>query len=449
MNGKLKKNIGFSMIIFSFFFLFEPSYALIDPLPDLIGYTILCLSLINLADINDKINSALKAFSKGILLSLLRYACLIIISYVFGDDQRSIGQLLFVFVFAFFELYMIIPGYKHLFEGLLTLATFENGEAVFYKKRENNKNVTEKLYFLTLIFLIIKNAFCCLPEFTTLETNSSNEFINIMRILAMVLISPLCIIWLVNIVKYFVNIKNDKPFIESLETKYKKSANESPDFFIGRVLRIGIYMIIVSFILTFDIFSEGVNVLPDIFAYSGLILTALFLHKYSKKWGLLAITSSLGALSSLWVYMTEKSFYERYLMSSVHRDIEAYEHYYLLLSAYILQAVLFCAVLASLTAFLCDIYNDHIRAKQIGHDIEKKESNTGFIARICIFSALGLLSAAASVYHILALTQDQSLWIFYSSGVISSAISIASVISLLAISFFMLSEIKKNYSTYL
>ncbi len=449
MNGKLKKNMGFSMIMFSFFFLFDPSYALIDPLPDFIGYTLLCISLINLADINDRIRSALKAFSKGILISFLRYVCIIITSYVFGDDQRSLGQLLFVFVFAFFELYMIIPGYKHLFEGLLTLATFENGEAVFYKKRENGKNVTEKLYFLTLIFLIVKNVFCCLPEFTTLETNSSNEFINIMRILAMALISPLCIIWLVNIVKYFVNIKKDKPFTESLEIKYKEKTSESPDFFVGRVLRIGIYMIIVSFILTFDIFSEGINVLPDIFAYSSLILSALFLHKYSKKWVLVAITSALGALSSLWVYMNEKSFYERYSMSSVHRDIEAYEHYHLLLSTYILQAVLFCAVLASLTAFLCNIYNNHITAKQIGHDIEKRESNTGFTVRICLFSVLGLLSAAASVYRVLALTQDQSLWIFYSSGVISGAISIASIISLLAISFFMLGEIKKNYSTYL
>ncbi len=449
MSGKLKNNMGFSMIIFSFFFLFEPSYALIDPLPDIVGYALLCLSLINLADINDRIHSALKAFSKGILLSLMRYVSLIIISYVFGDDQRSLGQLLFVFVFAFFELYMIIPGYKHLFEGLLTLGTFENGSAVFQKRHENSKNTTEKLYLLTLIFLIIKNVFCCLPEFTTLETNSSNEFINIMRILAIILIFPPCIIWLVNIVKFFVKIKKDKPFIESLETKYKEKATASPDFFVGRVLRVGIYMIIVSYLLTFDIFSEGINVLPDLFACLGLIVSVVFLIKYSKKWWIVSITSALGALSSLWVYITEKSFYERYSMSAVHRDIEAYEHYYLLLSAYILQAVLFCAVLVSLTAFIYDIYKNHVATRQIGHDIEKKESNTGIIVRICLFSALGLLSAAASVYHILALAQDQSLWIFYSSGVISSVVSIASIVSFSVLSLFMLGEIKKNYSKYL
>ena len=55
MNKKLKRNIGFTLMPFAFLFLFEPAYALIDPLPDFIGYLILCTALSNLSFINHRI----------------------------------------------------------------------------------------------------------------------------------------------------------------------------------------------------------------------------------------------------------------------------------------------------------------------------------------------------------------------------------------------------------
>jgi hypothetical protein len=207
MYGRLRKNIGFSLIIFAFFFLFEPSYALIDPLPDFIGYSILCLALVNLADINERIRDSLKGFGKAAVLSLLRFVSLFITAKLFGEDENTIGQLIFVFVFAFFEIFVAIPAYKSLFEGLTSLATFHDGEAVFRKKREKGRSSTEKIYSLTSAFIAVKNVVCSLPEFTSLQTNSSYEFVHLLRIFAIVAVLPISIAWLISVVRYFISVK--------------------------------------------------------------------------------------------------------------------------------------------------------------------------------------------------------------------------------------------------
>lgn len=76
MYGKMRKNIGFSLIPFAFLFLFEPHYALIDLLPDFIGYFIICLAIINLADINLRIREAFWGFRKAIAISICKYVAL-------------------------------------------------------------------------------------------------------------------------------------------------------------------------------------------------------------------------------------------------------------------------------------------------------------------------------------------------------------------------------------
>ena len=54
MNGRLIRNIGFTLLPFAFLFLFEPGISIKDPIPDCIGYVIFCLAIRNLADIEIK-----------------------------------------------------------------------------------------------------------------------------------------------------------------------------------------------------------------------------------------------------------------------------------------------------------------------------------------------------------------------------------------------------------
>ena len=441
MYGRLRKNIGFSMIIFAFFFLFEPSYALIDPFPDFIGYSILCLALVNLADINERIRDSLKGFGKAAFLSLLRFVSLFITAKLFGEDENTIGQLIFVFVFAFFEIFVAIPAYKSLFEGLTSLATFHDGEAVFRKKREKGRSSTEKIYSLTSAFIAVKNVVCSLPEFTSLQTNSSYEFVHLLRIFAIVVVLPISIAWLISVVRYFISVKKDAGFVSSLSQKYVEYAAANPNFFSSRAVCTGLYAVLAACVLCFDIYSENVNYLPDLFLFGVLILAVIFLKKYSAKWVPITITSAFGCIISVLLYIVESEFFERHFIGAIKRDLEAYEHYYFMLLLYAIQAITLCAVIVLLTLFIKDIANKHVSGA-----CDNKLSNS-YKIRLLIFLGLGILSALSNVWHIFALPYFNRGFIYEYSGILSSACSIAFIVSAITLITYCVGEVKRFYHT--
>ena len=170
LSGKLNRNIGFSLLPFSFIFLFEPGLTILDPLPDCIGYIIICFAIRNLADINHKIDEAFIGFRKGVLISILRFVAIYLLDSYFIESELSVGLLLFVFAFSFFELIVLIPAYRCFFEGLLSLGILYDGSAVYLKKlrkikrldsegneytdiHESKRNITERAYFFTAFFL--------------------------------------------------------------------------------------------------------------------------------------------------------------------------------------------------------------------------------------------------------------------------------------------------------
>ena len=444
MYGKLNKNIGFSLIIFAFFFLFEPTYALIDPLPDFIGYSILVIALANLADINDRIAVARRGFLKCILLGALRILSIILLERVFVDDEHTVGLLIFVFVFAFFEIAILIPSYKSLFEGLLSLGVFHDGEAVYKKKREKGRNRTERIYSLTLAFVIIKNVVCALPDFSTLQTNSSYEFINITRILAIIAVIPISIAWLIVIVSYFISLKRDRRFVESLMQKYIEKSQSMPELYVYRPVKTGLWMTIVALTLTFDLYAENVNYLPDLFFYATLILMAIYLKKNSNTWVPLVISSSAGVIFSLLLFAVEKEFFAIHFISAIKRDFEAYQHYYFMLALYLLQALIGVVTILLISRFLYDLFLKHA-LNENGNESDSRVLLSGVKARIMTFIALGIVSEVACVYHIVALPYFSRGWIYEYSAIISSVISIGFISAAWVLISYIRVEIKNNY----
>ncbi len=444
MYGKLNKNIGFSLIIFAFFFLFEPTYALIDLLPDIIGYVILCIALANLADINDRIAAAQKGFMKCILLSALRIISMIVLEKIFVSDEQTVGLLIFVFIFAFFEIAILVPSYKALFEGLLSLGVFHNGEAVYFKKRERGRNRTEKIYSLTLAFVIIKNVVCALPDFSTLQTNSSYEFITITRILAIIVVAPISVAWLISIVSYFVRVKRDVGFVESLTQKYIEKSSSMQSVYVYRPINVGLTVILIALILTFDVYSENVNYVPDLFFYAFAILAAILLRRHSNKWVPLVVISSVGALSSLFLYMVEKEFFARHFIGAIKRDLEAYRHYYLMLGLYIIQAVICIAAVVIVSLFVYGIFKRNTVSDE--GDTERDDAILrGAKVRLTVFTVLGVLSPIACVYHIFSLPFFSRGWIYEYSGIISSVFSIGFIAAAWVLIGYVRAEIRDSY----
>ena len=92
--------ISFSMLSVAFLFLFNPNIAVIDPLPDFIGYILLCASLRRLADVHERLGEAYTAFKKMIFIDGGK---LVAIIWIFGmsvPSEQSSSIMLWSFVFA-------------------------------------------------------------------------------------------------------------------------------------------------------------------------------------------------------------------------------------------------------------------------------------------------------------------------------------------------------------
>ena len=443
MSGKLNKKIGLSLLPFGFIFLFEPGYAILDPLPDFIGYIIICIAIMNLADINNRISDALSGFRKGIIISFLRCLSVYLLHKYFSDTELSVGLTLFTFVFAFFEIVVLIPAFRQLFEGLLSLGMHHDGTAVYFKKikrikrtnpkdgsvtvivKESKRNVTEKAYTLTASFIFIKSAAMCLPEMTSLISNSSYEFIKVVRGIGLVIALPIGIVWLINMIVYFARIRKDSPFIRELSELYLKNASDNPNFYKVRDISTLLYTMIVAFILSVDFYSEYQNLLPEVAFYCALFVSALLCRKYSKKWIALLSLSLLGSGINITSYILSKDFYARFYPAAIKKNLNAYNLFYTIVTLYAVEAVIFIATVALVLLILWDVFKLHSDYAIASSEKDRKEFTSHFIKGTISTSIAAIFSAAGSIYFILSQPfYNTEMWYFYYSSIISVFISI-------------------------
>ena len=464
MNGKLNKNIGFSLMPFAFIFLFEPGFSILDPLPDLIGYLMLCLAVINLADICPTINDALTGFKKGILISLARFIAIYLLKSVFTDYQMNLGVLIIAFTISFFELVVLIPAFKKLFEGLLSLGIMHNGNAIYYKKcrkikktaresgkviilqKETRSNVTESAYGATVAFLLIRALAMTLPEFTTLISDSAYEFAMLLRIFGVAIALPVGIFWLVKMISYCNSVRKDTAFIESLSEKYRTTAEGRPGYYTARMISAGLGALTVAYVLSVDFFSDYVNLLPEYLFFAAIAVSAILLKQYFSKWKLLLATGALGIAVSALNHHFTVAFHGEYYPAAIKKNLGAYYSYYKMLGATAAEAVVFILTAILIMLMLYEIYAAHsvLPASGAGrsNDDQKKRFFKHAIPVIC----LAVLSAAGSVYYVYAQPfYHTGGWIFYYSAVIYTAINLAFILTVCSFIGYIKGSVKSRY----
>ena len=471
MNLKLKKNVGFSLILFAFFFLFEPHYTLIDPLPDFIGYIILIIALTNLADVNYHIQDAKNGFKKGIVISIFRFVAIYILKNIFAEEQQSIGTLLFAFVLSFFELVVLIPAYKSVFDGLLSLGIMHDGTYVYYKNvrkklkinnqtgektlyvRESKLNVSEKLYYLTVVLLFARALASCLPEFTSLSTNSSYEFVNLLRGFAFVIALPIGIVWLVSIIKYFASVKKDTAFISSLTHFYISEIKQRPNLFTVRDVTSILYFVLAAAVLSIDFFVDYINVVPNWIFFAVILSSIILVRKYSKIWVSLAITSSVGiVISSLTRYFAKCLYVDtEFSPLAIKKNLEIYLLYNKVVSFTVLDALWMLVAVVLIICLIWKIYKnytDHALALAKNSLSEAKEMKGHFLwgAVAVIFTAA--LSAAGNIYCVMIQPfENDGVWYIYYAPVISIFVSIIFALTFVYFIMFVVNCIGYRYRT--
>lgn len=368
---KKKKSISFAFtsIAMASLFLFNANINIIDIIPDIIGYIILSIALVNLSFLSEDIANAAKKFRYMILVELFKFVALIWLVGLKRPDEQSTGTLLMTFVFAVIEVVILYVAYSDLFEGIQALGFLHKNTAVLGKKQGSDRSHTERIKRATLFFLIIKTGVTLLPEFATLSQYSyaydspvgyMYEFIGLMRGMAFIFVTAFGISWTVKFIKYFKRVGKDEEFNESLTEKYNAEVLQKQGIRVKFNLGVAFSIFLFALIFILDIRlndfgrMEKFNLLPDFIAAILFLLGAIFVKKCNNKaQRFLSISAWIYLVICAVAYVVEFVFYDKYYYTAIFRSVEAYRCYIIMCALETLSAVAFI-VLAY--AFVLSLY---------------------------------------------------------------------------------------------
>ena len=365
---KEKKMIGIGYLTLAFLFLFNPNLTLIDPLPDFIGYILLCAGIYRLSDIHDRVGEAYKAFKKMILIDAGKW---IAVFWVFGmsvPSERNTSVLLWTFVFAALEFIFLVPAYIKLFDGLTQVGYLYPCKAVFGKNEKRSR--ADRMRALTVAFVIVKAVLTTLPEFADLTNASYDEnggglvnlynYIGLMRAMAFIPVLILGIVWVINIIAYFRAVAKDRAFTDALAEKYKNDILPKQGLFVRRNFSTVILLLTVAACLTVDFRLEDQNLIPDFLAAAMFIVAFFFVKKHTGLKAKAFIPPTLVyTVFSIASAVLEYSFFSRYYLGAIIKSDEARALYISLVAVNVFKGICLFAVLYVLYRALCKLISQH------------------------------------------------------------------------------------------
>ncbi len=365
-----KKNIIRSApLVFAFLFLFNPNFTVIDPLPDFLGYILLCMGIYRLSDIHEKIGDAYNAFKKMIFVDAGKWLAVL---WVFGmsvPSERNSSLLLWTFVFSVLEIIFLISAYNKLFDGLIQVGYLYPCNAIFGKREKTSR--TDKVRAFTIVFVISKAVLGFLPELTDLASSSYDEtgstivnnlsdYKNFLRMIAFGFALIIGIAWIISIISYFRAIAKDRQFEEALSNKYISDILPKRGIFARRNLVTVISILAIAICLTVDFKVDSQNIFPDFLAAIMFTAALIFIQKIVdfkfKVWGITTIAYFLTSVASA---VIEFKFFERYEYGDIIKSDEVKAFYVILTSVNVLKALCFFFLVFLICKALCKVVTEH------------------------------------------------------------------------------------------
>jgi len=411
------KRLGIGYIIAACFFLFNPNITVIDIFPDIIGYTLILVGLSKLIFVNDAFDDAASRFKKMLVICCGRFAAILLLFGLFDERERPYAFLLFSFSFMVLELICLLPAFKSMFEGFIYLSGRYKSDVAYSRRpakdilkgralevfgeeerqellrQQSNlerrastrKTYIEKIYRLTMIFIIVKTFGYALPEFIVLtkDTYTDNSFIMYMynflphyRVLAFLVVLAVGTVWLVRTVRFFYRFGKESGFVSRIKELFVERAVRREGVFIRRSLKNVLLLIGAAAIfgvdfhasLTLDIINSTniavnsitINVIPDIISAAILIIAAYVARHYVKSYKKLMVGSSVYfAVSAIRSILSLVFLFEFGSYSSVNHSYEAATLFYVNCAAGVLESIAFLATAWIFVIFMKDIIVHH------------------------------------------------------------------------------------------
>lgn len=409
MNIKSSNKLGFFGITVSLFFFFNPNFAVVDPIPDIIGYIIMYFSLRRLSDLDYHFDEARKRFKYAIWAGIAELVSLAILFGFVIESEKSLTILTLTFLFGVADMLIVIPAFKNFFEGFSNIGILNNGEAMF-KDRKSRGNYTERITVFTSAFIIIKAVGAFLPELTSLIDNSEYRFIGILRTLSAIVVLVVGIIWLISVFRYIRSIYKDKTFIENTTRQYASFVADRPLLFVKRQLLSGINIIFCGLLLSINFHIDYFNVIPNFISATVLLIASFKLYKFGKNFKITGIVSAIYIAVSVISQILSVNFFNNYYPQDAMKNMEIYGKFITMFASNAICEIIFIVLVVCIAISLGNIAIHHTAPN--GKDILSRgdlyydEIRKGKI----ILIVLTIVDSIFKLYYLGAITSNSSVW---------------------------------------
>lgn len=263
----------YKTLIVGLIFLINPSINIVDILPDAIGFALILHAVSSVVNISPSIEESALNAKKLMLLSVFKCMITPIMYSVVGDDKTFI--LLFTFCFTLAESVYMVYCFSYLFTGTSYLNTRYGTDPQL--------SVTH-LKLISYIFVAVRAFFTVLPEMEYFpafyqESDMLTEAnISILTPYKSILVSANIlavlitgIFWFVAVRTYIKKLSGYKSFNDELK-EAAENTYVNPTKSILKNTKFAIYYSAAGFLCMFDIYIDGLNLLPD---FIGIALIAL------------------------------------------------------------------------------------------------------------------------------------------------------------------------------
>lgn len=436
---RTRGRMGLGLLSLAVLFFFNPNIAVIDFLPDVLGYLLLYAALSRLADLQPHLSEARTGFLRLAFIDGCKLVSLVWLISMTSAKERPNAQLLLTFVFAVVGLIYAIPAWNHFFDGLFTLVS-ANGDLRRYdyrarkgkggrsRKARPTISMFEKLKPATIGMLICREALAVLPELSSLSafeytgyvTNYDRDiydFYELFVLMAFTLMLIIGVIWLCRTLRFTHRLRTDTQMITALRQRYADEVLPNTGLFTRRRLKAGLNLATLGAILTVDFYIEELNIIPDILAVAAFLAAVLVLRPLTanKKW-ILPLTVCCGwGVASLCSSAAAVYFHSEFYPELVYKNSEAYSRYQLMCMASVIEQIFFAGAVVSFAILLAALIQRFITVEGRNDTFTRAELSR----KVVWLLVWGLLSAGASAVYDFLIPSVEFIWLIdFSFGLI-------------------------------
>lgn len=281
--------MGLIYVFVGCIFLLNPSYTLIDVLPDAVGLIFIMYGISKLADLDPHMAEAMRKTRRAFYVALGKLVCMGLVG-VFDSTMIITLSL----AFGVLEFIFLVPAMTGIFGGI---------ESVMMRSSEKYLPPERDVKTLTAVFLIIRAAGSFVPDMTAMLAETAGGDVTssptdagrislILNVLFAVITLAVGIVWIVGAAKAVRRFNADAEMNEFLKARYKSEILENGDVMLRR--KVGRFTLITSLccliFITFRV--NSLFFMPE-FLFGAAALVAL---AFAKEYGLDKKTRAIAAL---------------------------------------------------------------------------------------------------------------------------------------------------------